>query len=122
MGASAPMMMDMPLAPIIAQKRTENLGIAEAAAVVFAATYEGTLDTPTDTETCTSEAREGTKNAYSVNCVHGSDKYVQTVTRAFRLAVSDTDLENGDGAGTTREFAYATPTRFSSHQCPHYDA
>ena len=73
-------------------------------------------------QTCTSEAREGTQNAYSVTCTHGTGTYVQSVTRAFRLTVPDTDLDNGDGATTQREFAYATPTRFSGHQCPYYDA
>ena len=122
MGTSAPAMMQMSIAPHEAQLRAKNLGVAETAAVVFAATYEGTLDTPTDTETCTSEAREGTQNAYSVTCTHGTGTYVQSVTRAFRLTVPDTDLDNGDGATTQREFAYATPTRFSGHQCPYYDA
>ena len=121
MGASAPMMMDMSLAPIIAQKRAQNFGVAETAAVVFAATYEGTLDTPSNTDTCTSEAREGTENAYSVTCTHGSGKYVQSVTRAFRLAVPDSELNSTDGADTTREFAFETPTRYSGHQCPTYD-
>jgi len=121
MGAAAPGMMTMSLAPFEAQKRATNMGIAETAAVVFAATYEGTLDIPTNTDTCTSEAREGTQNAYSVTCTYGTDKYVQSVTRAFRLAVPDTDLDSVDGADLTREFAYETPTRFSGSMCPTYD-
>jgi len=121
MGASAPSMMQMSIAPYEAQLKAKNLGIAETAAVVFASTYEGTLDIPVDTETCTSEAREGTANAYSVTCTHGTDRYVQSVTRAFRLAVPDTDLDNGDGATTSREYAYETPTRFSGLSCPYYD-
>jgi len=122
MASASPMVMNMAIAPAEASKRAQNFGVAETAAVVFAATYEGTLDLPADTETCTSEAREGTQNAYSVTCTHGTGEYVQSVTRAFRLAVADADLDNGDGATTTRAFAYATPTRFSGHQCPYYDA
>ena len=121
MASASPMVMNMAITPAEASKRAQNFGIAETAAVVFAATYEGTLDIPTDTETCTSEAREGTENAYSVTCTHGTDKYVQSVTRAFRLAVPDTDLDSVDGASTSREFAYETPTRFSGHSCPYYD-
>ena len=121
MGATAPSMMTMSIAPFEAQKRAQNLGVAESAAVVFAATYEGTLDIPADTETCTSEAREGTENAYSVTCTHGTDKYVQSVTRAFRLAVPETALDDTGGASTSRAFAYETPTRFSGHSCPYYD-
>jgi hypothetical protein len=121
MGAAAPSMMTMSIAPFEAQKRAQNLGIAETAAVVFAAQHEGKLDIPGNTDTCTSEAREGTQNAYSVTCTHGTDTYVQSVTRAFRLAVPDTDLENSDSATTTREFANQTPTRYSGHSCPYYD-
>ena len=122
MGAAAPMVMNMALAPAEAAKRADNFGIAETAAVVFAATYEGTLDTPQNTDTCIPAEREGTANAYSVTCTHGSGKYVQSVTRAFRLAVPEADLVNGDGSASGREFAYETPTRYSGHQCPGYDA
>ena len=122
MGAASPMLMTMAISPAEAAKRAENFGVAETAAVVFAATYEGKTDLPpTSTETCTSQAREGTENAYSVTCTHGSGKYVQSVTRAFRLAVPDEDLDNS-GSETGREFAFETPTRYSGHQCPIYDA
>ena len=54
MGAAAPSMMTMSIAPFEAQKRAQNLGIAESAAVVFAAQpYEGKLDIPVNTDTCT---------------------------------------------------------------------
>ena len=45
-GAMSPVLMTMSLAPAEAAKRAQNLGVAESAAVVFAATYEGTLDIP----------------------------------------------------------------------------
>ena len=119
MGAAAPMVMNMSIAPAEAAKRAENFAVAETAAVVFAATYEGTTDVPVDTETCTSEEREETQNAYSVTCTHGTGKYVQSVTRAFRLAVPEEDLDNGDGASVAgRQFQFETPTRYSGHQCP----
>jgi hypothetical protein len=121
MGASAPVMMDMSLAPIIAQKRAQNLGVAESAAVVFAATYEGKLDIPPTVDgPCTSEARENTDNAYSVTCTYGSGKYVQSVIRAFRLAVPDKGLD-GEGGNGEREFQFEKPTRYSGHQCPNED-
>ena len=122
MGAMSPMMMTMALTPAEASKRAQNFGVAETAAVVFAATYEGKLDIPpTVTDTCTSEARENTDNAYSVTCTHGSGKYVQSVTRAFRLAVPDEGLDGDNGPDTVREFAFETPTRYSGHSCPYYD-
>ena len=121
MGAASPMLMTMAIAPAEAAKRAQNFGIAETAAVVFAATYEGKTELPpTSTETCTSEARENTENAYSVTCTHGSGKYVQSVTRAFRLAVPDADL-NSNGGISGRQFEFETPTRYSGHQCPIHD-
>ena len=103
MGSAMPMVANMAIQPAVAQKRAENFAVAETAAVVFAATYEGTLDIPENTETCVAAAREGTENAYSVTCTHGSNEYVQSVTRAFRLAVPDNGLDdvnrNGNGRG-----------------------
>jgi hypothetical protein len=121
MGAAAPSMMTMSIAPFEAQKRAQNLGVAETSAVVFAATYEGGLEIPENNDVCTYKAREGTDNAYSVTCTHGSGKFVQSVTRAFRLAVPDKGLDDAGGSDTIREFAYQTPTRFSGHSCPYYD-
>ena len=121
MASASPMVMNMAIAPAEASKRAQNFGIAETAAVVFAATYEGTLDIPADTETCTSEAREGTENAYSVTCTHGTDRYVQSVTRAFRLAVPETALDDTNSSSISRTFANETPTRYSGHSCPYYD-
>ena len=121
MGAAAPAMLQMSIAPFEAQKRAENLGVAESAAVVFAAKYEGGLEIPpTVSDTCTSKAREETDNAFSVTCTYGTGKYVQSVTRAFRLAVPDKGLE-GTGTEAGREFAFETPTRYSGHQCPIHD-
>ena len=121
MATAAPAVLQMSIAPAEASKRSQNFAVAETAAVVFAATYEGTTDMPVDTDTCVSSERENTENAYSVTCTHGTGKYVQSVTRAFRLAVPEKDLKNGDGATTSRAFTFETPTRYSGHQCPTYD-
>ena len=121
MAGASPMLMTMAISPAEAAKRAENFGVAETAAVVFAATYENKTDLPEDTDTCVSRLREGTANAFSVRCTVGSGKYVQSVTRAFRLAVPDASLDGGNGTDTSREFAFETPTRFSGHQCPIYD-
>ena len=122
MGSAMPMVANMAIQPAVAQKRAENFATAETAAVVFAATYEGKLDIPENTETCVAATREGTDNAYSVTCTHGTGKYVQSITRAFRLAVPDQGLNSTDSNNNSREFAFETPTRFSGHQCPQQDA
>jgi hypothetical protein len=121
MATAAPAVLQMSIAPAEASKRAQNFAVAETAAVVFAATYEGKLDIPENTETCVTAARDGTENAYSVTCTHGSGKYVQSVTRAFRLAVPDQGLDAANGASSGREFQFETPTRFSGTQCPTYD-
>jgi hypothetical protein len=121
MASASPMVMNMAIAPAEASKRALNFGIAETAAVVFAATYEGKFELPVNTDTCTAKAREDTENAYSVTCTHGTDKYVQSVIRAFRLGVPDNGLDAVDSASTSREYAYETPTRYSGHSCPYYD-
>jgi len=121
MGVAAPSIMTMAIAPHEAQLRAKNLGVAETSATVFAATYEGGTDIPPTVDgVCTSKAREETDNAYSVTCTYGSDKYVQSVTRAFRLAVPDKELDGTSGLGG-REFQFETPTRYSGHQCPIHD-
>ncbi len=120
MGVAAPSIMQMSIAPHEAQLRAKNLGVAESAAVVFAATYEGKLDIPPKVDgPCTSEARENTENAYSVTCTYGTGKYVQSVMRAFRLAVPDSGLDGENGG--ERQFQFETPTRYSGHQCPEED-
>ena len=121
MGAASPMLLTMAISPAEAAKRAENFGVAETAAVVFAASHEGKLDIPpTATETCTSQSRENTDNAYSVTCTHGTGKYVQSVTRAFRLAVPDKGLDSTNN-DSGRQFEFETPTRYSGHQCPIQD-
>ena len=121
MAGASPMLMTMAISPAEAAKRAENFGVAETAAVVFAANYEGGTDVPpTVTDTCTSQARENTDNAYSVTCTHGTGKYVQSVTRAFRLAVPEQELNSTNG-GNSREFTFEKPTRYSGHQCPIHD-
>lgn len=120
-GVAAPTIAKMSIAPFEAQLRAKNLGQAESSAVVFAATYEGgTAEPPPSKPPCTAAPMEDTKNAFNVTCTAGDGKYVQSVQRAFRLAVPDTDLEE---TGTAqRQFEFETPTRYSGHQCPVYDA
>lgn len=116
MGASAPMMMQMSIAPFEAQKRAQNLGVAEAQAVTFAATNEGTssfTDLPSDCDL--SSPSDG---SFTVTCTAGADtKYVQTVSRSFRSEV-DSGALGFTGAGNTRVYPNATPQDYEPHECP----
>ena len=98
MGISMPMVANMALAPVMAQKRTANFGIAEAAAVTYAALNEGlpqTTDVPNDCNL--TELEES--NAYSITCVHGEGKFKQSAMRSFRLAV----IEGGSNSVVERK-------------------
>ena len=142
MGAAAPMLMDMAITPAVAQRRAINFGQAESAAVVFASKYEGRDAVPVNTNSCT--ATEIQPRAYTVTCKAGEGQFETGVTRAFRLmpqlVCDDNDGNNGHGNSggydcsnpgngngngnkwSTREFLHDTPTKFSGHQCPTYDA
>ena len=102
--------------------KSQNLGIVETSAVVFITIYKGKLDAhPTATKTYASSPREDTENALSITCTHSSGKYVESIARAFRLAVPDTVLNSIDVADTDREFPFEAPTRCSGHQFPQQD-
>jgi hypothetical protein len=113
-GTAMPMMVEMSLAPIIAQKRAENLGTAEALAVSFAATYEGKPDiTGTPPEVCSLNQDPDAPDAYEISCTVGERNLVQTVARSFRLEVGSSSYTN-----PTRSFAWDTPSEFSHVECP----
>ena len=111
MGVAAPGIMDMTLAPAIAQKRATNFSQAEAQAVTFSASYEGGVFAPENTETCT--AVEIGPLAYEVTCTSGKGQFKQDVSRSFRLKPEGTSYTNPD-----RQFAWETPAEFSHVECP----
>ena len=112
-GTAMPTMVQMTLAPVIAQKRATNLGEAEALAVSFAAANEGqpslTGDPP---NTCDLTQDLDAPDAYTVSCSAGENNLVQTVARSFRLEVGGSTYTN-----PTRSFAWETPTNFSHIPC-----
>lgn len=136
-GASAPMLMDMSLAPVIAQKRALNFGEAESLAVSYSAANEGQLQLIGSVpEGC--ERTEIASRAYQITCTKGIDtKYVQTVSRSFRLASSDLSCDDNDGnnghgnsggndcsnpgnggyANNVRVFQYPSPPGFTGTEC-----
>lgn len=115
MGAAAPSMLQMSLAPFEAQKRANNLGIAESTAVSFAAQNEGNVSVGTAPSGCT--LTPGGSGDYEITCTEGQGAYVQTVSRSFRLAVDDLS-----GTASGRTFPNERPVKISgAHQCPPND-
>ena len=136
-GASAPMLMDMSLAPIIAQKRALNFGEAESLAVSYSAANEGQLQLIGSVpEGC--ERTEIASRAYEIECTKGENQFVQSVTRSFRLYIPpsscDNDGNNGHGnsgghdcsnpgkGNKERTFAYPkNPYGFTHNECRGYE-
>ena len=110
MGAAAPTMVQMTLAPIEAQKRAENFSIAESTAVAFAAANEGQQSVTKAPSGC--ELTNVAPSAYDITCVSGEGRFRQTVTRSFKLRTGSTYTN------PTRTFAFDTPLNYSHVECP----
>ena len=82
-GVSAPMLMDMSLAPVIAQKKAQNFGLAESAAVLYVAQNQLKTDFNDLTEPVDQCTRSGTGMAINISCTFGESQFVQTVTRSW---------------------------------------
>ena len=120
MGAAAPTVMNMTLAPIEARKKADNFTQAEKLAVIFSAHNEGKeeLDLSILDENC--KDKEGKERvfeeaprAYAVTCSEGKGRYIQTVTRSFRLAPET----QGVYTNPEREFAWEAPPKYSHVEC-----
>ena len=91
MGASAPSILTMSIAPFEAQKRAQNLGVAESLAVTYAAANEFTAGQLTEVPTgdglkCDAESTDDAELAWTIECRAGIDtQFEQVVTRAFRV-------------------------------------
>ena len=114
MGTAMPMVAEMTLAPMQAQKRAQNFAVAETLAVSVAGTAEANQSLPVIPAGCAVDAPQN--SVYKVTCTAGSGQYIQRVSRAFRILP-----EIEDGGSGSRVFAHDTPSRFSGHQCPIHD-
>jgi|TARA_X000000950_G_C13806268_1_gene615691 hypothetical protein len=133
MGVAAPQIANMSIQPFVAQKRALNFGVAEAAAVTFAAKNEGATSLSSTPSLC--DAPDPLSDgAYSITCTEGTGTpYVQTVSRSFRLQqCDDNDGNNGHGNSgghdcsnpgnggfvkDLRVFDFPPPPGFTGHQC-----
>ena len=111
MGIAGPQVAQMAIAPMVAQKQSQNFTSAEALAVTVAAQAEAKSELPTIPDGCS--VSPPIDSVYQVTCNEGSGQFSAQVTRSFRI------LDEVDDGGTgTREFAYERPEKFSGHQFP----
>ena len=112
-GAASPMLMDMSLAPVIAQKRAGNFGIAESTAVIYAAANEGATTLSAVPDGCTLHSNNAP--AHKIECTEGAGtKYTQTVSRSF---IADPNANNGN----TIDFPMDPPEFYTEWNCPGVD-
>jgi len=84
-GVASPMLMDMSLSPVIAQKKAQNFGLAESAAVLYVAQNRTKTDPANLAATPAGCTRSGQGVAINITCSFGVNKLRQTVTRSFVL-------------------------------------
>ena len=113
-GTAAPGIMNMSIAPAIAQKRADNLTLAESRAVTFAGVAEANQSLPDIPDGCS--VSDPIDSVYTINCTEGSGQFSSAIQRSFRIAP---EIEDGGSGG--REFTYETPEKYSGHQCPTHD-
>jgi len=119
MGIAAPTIMDISIAPVIAQKRANNFGIAESAAVIYAAKNANKTSLSAIPDNC--DRADLGDRSYEISCRGGEGKYQQIVKRSFRLQPDDNNSP-GDNNSTTRRFPYDDPGFLTRHhQCPETD-
>ena len=113
MGIAAPTILDMSVAPIIAQKRANNFSQAESSAVVFAAAHEGATQVAAAPNGCTLDGDNAP--AYEITCIEGAGtKFIQTVSRSFR---TDANASNSN----TIAFPMDPPESYTEWNCPGID-
>ena len=113
-GVAAPGVARMATQPMIAQQRAVNFGVAEAAAVQFAATNEGTPDVTweaLDKDRC--KVTDLGDRAYSVKCTEGEGQFKMEAERSFRLDAEPTNTYSNP----TRSFAWEVPLEHSHVEC-----
>ena len=100
----------MALTPAITQVKATNFGVAETAAVTYAALNEGKDDFTEVPTAC--DLEDLGNEAYSITCTAG-EKFEATVTRAFR----NTGAAPQGYSANNRIFENATPGNWGPHQC-----
>lgn len=118
MGAAAPSVMQMTLAPVEAQARARNFSTAESAAVAFTAANEGLTATDLSVLPANCDAPVAAPTgggAFDVTCWGGEadSKYRQEVTRSYRLATQNMNTYTNPD----RQFAFDTPKKYSHVEC-----
>ena len=83
MGTAMPMVSNMMIEKVVAQKRAENFAVAETSAVSYAASAQDKYTLPDIPDGC--EVTLVQDRTYNITCSYGENKLKQSITRAFTL-------------------------------------
>jgi len=111
MGAAAPMLMEMSLAPAIAQKKAQNFALAESTAAIYVASNVSAIsnaEVANAPEDCNLN-RDNTP-AYEISCTIGENKFEQSISRSFII-----ELPNSNSSGS---YQYDRPGWIGDTMCP----
>ena len=83
MGTALPMVSNMMIETVVAQKRAENFAVAETSAVSYATSAQDKYTLPDVPDGC--ELTLIQDRTHNVTCIHGENTLRQSVTHAFTL-------------------------------------
>ena len=118
-GVASPMLMDMAITPVKAQKQAQNFGLAESAAVLYVAQNRHKTDFDDLDEPRKKCVRSGDGvAAVNISCTFGEGKLSQTVVRSFLLPPkgSEFPMERPEG-----EYSFFRDCPADDPDSPWYD-
>ena len=116
-----PMVADMSLAPVIAQKRANNFSVAESQAVAFAAKNEWQEEVLTESIPDNCSVITIDELAYTVSCFEGVNKFRAEASRSFRLYSPVVVDDGNNGHGNDVDGVDESNPGNSKLYCPYYD-
>jgi hypothetical protein len=120
-GTALPMVAEMSLAPVIAQKKANNFSVAESQAVAFAAQNEWQEEVLTESIPDNCSVITINDLAYTISCFQGVDQFRAEASRSFRLYSPAVVDDGNNGHGNDADGVDESNPGNSRVYCPYYD-